>query len=560
MKQQFFRFFVPLILLIVTGIGLSLAWQTSMTTDEGIHTASAYLAIKRGGDFRFDPEHPFLFKFATAVPLLGLPLNYPQDDAKLWQAAEPSYYDSWQESRAWANQWFYESGNNAQLMIFLARLPGVLVLVALVWLVWFTTKTWFGERAARWAILFAAFSPTLLIHGSFTNTDVPVAFTSLLCVYTLWRYGEAPSIKRTVWAALSIAACLLTKHSGVAFALITSLWLLMLVQQHRVSWKQFWGHGAVSTGIIWASIWLCYTFQSPLNPTGFPPSFPFSEVQSGLADVGLTINGLSQFLHYLLPSPYIKGLLMVLGSNKYGRATFLLGQQLPRGVWYYFPVLILLKTQLVAILAAGTLLGYFYKRIISVRTWQSSTQIIVLTGTVYALAALDSKVDLGIRHISPLFPLFFIGLGSGLAIVQQELKFRWLPLAILPLYILPVLWQHDNLLGFSNILVGRPHDAWHSFNDSNLDWGQQSQALISKADELLRGHGGKFYVNYRWHGSAMQYYGAQLNPTNFDPKNPPRDGIIAVTATQLSDPDYTIFISLTPIDTVANSTFFYRLP
>lgn len=106
------RFVTPLLLIWVACAGLYLAHRDAMTRDEGIHIASAYLAIERH-EFRFDPEHPYLFKILTALPLLPLGLHNPPDDKKLWESAKPINYDSWRESFEWSEQWFYRSGNNA---------------------------------------------------------------------------------------------------------------------------------------------------------------------------------------------------------------------------------------------------------------------------------------------------------------------------------------------------------------------------------------------------------------------------------------------------------------
>ena len=88
------RLLVWVLLLWMGLAGTFLAWRMTMTTDEGIHVASAYLALTRG-EHRFDPEHPFLYKYVTALPILFVQPNLPPDDAKLWEAAKPTFYDSW---------------------------------------------------------------------------------------------------------------------------------------------------------------------------------------------------------------------------------------------------------------------------------------------------------------------------------------------------------------------------------------------------------------------------------------------------------------------------------
>src|SRR5690606_5018407 len=107
--------------------GLYGASHASMTTDEGIHVASGDLSLTRC-DTRFDPEHPFLIKYVTALPLVLLQPALPPNDQLLWDRAGSTFYDAWGEARQWTEEWFYSSGNDADLMIFLARLPAVGIL------------------------------------------------------------------------------------------------------------------------------------------------------------------------------------------------------------------------------------------------------------------------------------------------------------------------------------------------------------------------------------------------------------------------------------------------
>ncbi len=212
MKLYYRRLIVIFCTIGVLVVGLFLAWHDSPTTDEDIHIASAYLGLTRH-EFRFDPEHPYLFKVLTALPLLTIHLNPPPDDAAYWEEGRITVYDSWKAARGWADEWFYTSGNNPELMIFLARIPAVICLTLLCLLVYFLASRWFSPTIGLWALIFTAFNPNLLAHGHLANNDVPTALLFLLTIWAMWEYFLHPNLRQAVILGVAFAAAELTKFS-----------------------------------------------------------------------------------------------------------------------------------------------------------------------------------------------------------------------------------------------------------------------------------------------------------------------------------------------------------
>lgn len=553
MNKRWFTTAVIALFAWVTVAGAVLAWRTSMTTDEGIHTASAYLALTRG-EHRFDPEHPFLFKYLTALPLLIVHPHLPPDDQLLWDKAAPTFYDSWAEARQWTDEWFYRSGNNAQLMIFLARIPGVLALLGLCALVFYAASRWFSPKVGLWALFFTAFSPTLLGHGSLTNTDVPLALAFLGALWTLWLYGEKPSYKTALYAGLSIAATLLTKFSGVAILPVALIWMLYTVYRHQLSWRTVLLHVLLVLAVVWVSIWTIYLWRSPLD-LSVDVNDPLKYAQSYLSDHGSRFSSIAGMLHHILPSAYLKGLIITLGGTEVGRETYLVNHLFGTGVWFYFPVLFLLKTQFVALLLGAFGIGLLWKS----GVFKRRTPLVVLLLSaviIFGGLALKSKLNLGIRHITPLLVLFSIFLAVTAARLTSLFKLRWLAVLGILCYALPVFWQFGNLIGYGNVLVTPADKAYLYYDDSNLDWGQQAQAVAETVK--TRFYGTPLYVNYMWNPYALEYF--SIETRSFDPTNPPRDVLILVTGTQLArDPQYASFRSLTPQYILQNNSFFYEL-
>lgn len=554
LSQAVKRWYVIGVLIAVGLFGTVQAWRQSMTTDEGIHVASSYLALTRG-EHRFDPEHPFLFKYLTALPILVLQPNLPKDDATLWDDAKPTYYDSWREAREWSDQWIYQSGNNAQLMIFLARIPGVLALVALVWLVWFTTRHWFGNSVARWALFFTALNPTLLAHGPLTNTDVPVALASLFVIWRLWRYFEEQTWKNVVWIGAALGIALTTKYSALILLPIAFIWLIYTAAQKRQSVVVTIVHGGSALLLMWFVIWSVYFWRSPIFLDG-TSNIAVSTASDLLKQWGLNLDTITHQMKWILPTAFTKGALLTIGSSVFGRSVYFLGTTYSSGVWHYFPTLFILKSQLIVVLLTLTGIGLFARRIFQPWTWKPASVLILITVALLTYASVTSKLNLGIRHISTLMPFSAIFLATTTVYMKQILLRKGFIIAITAGMIFPVVSQSSDLIGFRNSIVYPREQSYQYFNDSNLDWGQQSKRITEVVTREFDGK--KLFINYRWNPYAIAYYGTENN--TFDPQNPPKGELVAVTATQLSSGEYHYFAGLEPNYILDNNTFFYLLP
>jgi hypothetical protein len=493
--------------------GSWLAARMSVTSDESIHTASAYLAITRG-DFRFDPEHPFLFKYLTALPILAIQPNLPENDRVLWNTAEPSLYDSWRESRTWSDAWLFSSDNNANQMVFLMRIPGVLVFAGLIFVTWYLIREWFGQRAAIWAAFFTATNPTLLAHAATTNTDVPLVFTLSLALLACWRlYQEPARLIRWLYIGASIAIIVGTKHSGVLFVPIILGWsayCVLRIKPDRL--KRLCASFAVIVLTSWALLWATYAFQSPFRPfTGSnQPQTDLRSTDEKLAKLGIpNTEVLLKNARYILPADYVKGLSMVLVGGSNGRPTFIWGNEYPFGQWFFFPLSTLAKTQLV-ILGLGVIavVQAFRKRT-PYKEWHPITPALLLFAGIFLAFSLNSKLNLGIRHISPVLWIGGIALGCWFASITyaKPRRKQWVVLLVLIGTLTPLAAQSENLIGFANSIARARGPIFTTLHDSNLDWYQSREKVIRIASECAARRGvATVYMNPDGIGESVRYY------------------------------------------------------
>lgn len=110
---------------------------------------------------------------------------------------------------------------------------------------------------------------------------------------------------------------------------------------------------------------------------------------------------------------------------------------------------------------------------------------------LFTALALNSRINIGIRHFLPAYPFFCLLGGALLAAtlgLRPAARFRWLPRAIVTAMLAWTIVQaallYPNYLPYMNALAaGRPH--WQLLGDSNLEWGEDIPALA----DYLHAHG-----------------------------------------------------------------------
>ena len=86
--------------------------------------------------------------------------------------------------------------NNADTLLFRARMSIAIFAVALISLVYFSAGRMFGPAAAVMALVLVAFEPNVVANGAIVGTDTALACCFFGAVYAFYRYTGEPSIPR----------------------------------------------------------------------------------------------------------------------------------------------------------------------------------------------------------------------------------------------------------------------------------------------------------------------------------------------------------------------------
>ncbi len=208
---------VGLLAVLVFQLALSIS-QESITWDEDDHIYSGYMSLKTG-DFGLNPEHPPLVKMLAALPLLSMDLKVPALQGREFK------------HEAFLNGKEFVFGNDADKLLFRARMAASLLTVLLALLVFLAACEMFGLAAGFVALTLLVFDPNLLAHGALVTTDAGLSCFLFAAVYAFYRYVKQPSPSRLVVVGIATGLAFATKHTG--FLAAPSIVLLALVEWWR---------------------------------------------------------------------------------------------------------------------------------------------------------------------------------------------------------------------------------------------------------------------------------------------------------------------------------------
>lgn len=503
----------------------------SQTTDEPFHIAAGFqwLTTKR---YDLDREHPPLARIAFGI-----------DSAV--SSAKPDGFDAVSVGNS-----LLERGSGYRRNLFKARagnLPFFLLSLAVVGL-W--TKRLCGDAAALVAMALFGALPPVLGHAGLATTDMAVTATTITALYLFDRWLQEMTWPRSVVLGLAIGAGLLAKFSFVVFFPFGVLVLLLVRRRFGVLqagatmlfalalvWAEYKfsvgslndarlktfapsvaphiaAEYATTPGYEWVRLDLLeryyhysedslkraghgVDFVDWAKAAGYPspqagrhgntmagsPPVPAQTISQQLLEPLLS-SWQHVAIHDRIPAPeFFVGLEMVNRHSSAGSASFLLGRFHEHGCWYYFPVVLFFKTPLAftALALAGV--------IMLIRTRNPAAIGVAIAPIVMLLPALTTGINIGVRHVLPLYPLLTIA--AAFAVVTLWQRWRVLITLLLSWFFIATALAHPDYMSYFNEAAGSHPE--RIAVDSNLDWGQD---LLRLADVVQREHIDHLYLSY----------------------------------------------------------------
>ncbi len=462
---------LPILLaaLLLLAVLVSEEWLSirhlSLTVDEGAHTYAGYQHW-RARDFGVNPEHPPLVKLVATAPLLSLQLRQPH----------PPPINIMVEEYVGGSQLF--TTNDGERILTRVRRAASLFTFLLALLIFAAGYEIFGGPVALIALFLFTFEPLVLAHGSLVTTDMGASCFLFASFYTFYRFLKQPGPGRLLACGLAVGLALAAKLTGVL-----ALPILILLALTDVAFtREDRGRRALRlTGSLLAIflmgygiLWAFYTFRYAARPDGPPLTPSLAQLASLIPHLWQSRLLTQLAAAHLLPEAYLYAWAK-LYSDITTTPGFLFGRTYPMGTWRYFPAAFAIKSTLSLLLLLA--LSPFVLRRFG-RAARVPTAGLALSVCVILLSSLPSHLDIGVRHILPLYPFAMVLAAAAAWAVARASRPGALAVAVLLLFgCISSLRSFPDYLPYANEAFGGSSKTYRVLTDSNVDWGQQLKEI-----------------------------------------------------------------------------------
>jgi len=454
--------------------GFAFIRSAAPTYDETVHLSSGYSYLETGRYLMNVMDHPPFSEMLSALPLLAL---HPKSfTAHPYFANLMPYH--------YGDLFLYQNNSTPERLLNTARRFTFIVWTGLLaWFIWLFASRLESAAAAALSLAVFGLMPVFISNNALITTDAAAAVFYFGAFALAWQFtavrpvakgvkggkkAESPDGKKLAfWAALAGAAAgfgLVSKFSlFIVPPMVAAFWLGDNLLAPRLKLPRLLGYIGVYFAACLLVVALVYKF-----------------------DIGLYFDGLTETLKRL-------------GK---GRSSFAMGRYTLEGVWWYFPAALAVKTPLVALLGAAAGLWLALKNFRKDYLW------LILPPAVYFAVSLNTKVQIGYRHIMPVMPFVAVLAGLALARLLELRKGAWLAGGLLALNAVSVSRAAPHYLAYFNELAGGPANGYKLFVDSNLDWGQDVIGVAA----YLKGRGNPPVIFSYFGVARPESYGIDYTP------------------------------------------------
>src|SRR3990167_82267 len=482
-----------LLLALMLILSFSSARSENQIIDESAHIVSGFSYWKTG-IWHLNREHPPLIKLIATFPLLFTKAELNTNTA------------SWISGDQWnmGHDFLYNNKISADTILLLTRIPMMLIALVLGWLIWMWSKKLFGFWGAVFSLTLYVLDPNILAHSRYVTTDIGSALGFALSLYCLWRYLQTPTTRNLFFTGAAFGLAIVTKFSTVLlipfFLIFSIIFIIFYVpRRHKLDFtlRRTWQLLAATLGGALAFITLTYALALPHISANLQLISEFKEYS------GITL----PFYHI-----FLDGLFFVIGHSAGGHYSYLLVNfDIHGGWWYYFPIAFLIKTPPATLIIFGLtillLITQWTKTFIHRLNTQPNSRAaktrllhripsipfhyVILIGTpdIYMIASILNSINIGWRHLLPMYPFLFIAAGKLPTLAQRIpqtagktyriWKYTWAATLSGFVLILAVssFTAYPGYLSYFSERIGGSTEGYKYMLDSNIDWGQDIKRL-----------------------------------------------------------------------------------
>lgn len=466
------------------------AYVSSPNLDEPGHLASG-ISHWEFGRFELYRVNPPLVRMVAAIPIL---LTNAQTDWGAWKSHSPYSRSEFPVG----TRFVALNGEDGFWYFTLARWACIPLCLVGLWTVYLWAKSLYGTTAGLMAMSLYCFCPNCVAWGASITPDAIGTSFGVLAAYLYWRWLQTPNWGRALQAGLGLGLAELAKGTLIVFFVVWPvLWLIDVIgaRQRRRQTEISSSNAAAAiqdvvavsvsrpsfrqmAGIILVAVYLLnlgFGFEG-----SFKPLREYTFVSRALSGQDRPPEGANRFvgtwleaLPVPLPENYVRGLDVQKYDFERGKWSYLIGEQRPRGWWYYYLVAFLVKTPVCCIVmfaVASTLAisGSKYRS-----RWRNEWALLLPAIVIMVLVSSQTGFSRYLRYALPVLPFAYIHISriAVLFTVRHRLcscllAMCWFGSVVEGLTVYP------HSLSFFNVAVGGPLNGPTFLLDSNIEWGQ----------------------------------------------------------------------------------------
>jgi hypothetical protein len=493
MKRRFIEFtIVGVLLLLHFSLVFTASQRKSPVFDEPVHIAGG-LSYWLEKDYRINPENGNFPQRWAAIPLTFQKLKFP--DLRQIPLVQT---DEW----TIAGDFLFKSGNSPENILMSSRAMITILSLLTGLAVYFYSRKIFGTGGGLLSLALYILCPEILAHAGFATSDMAATMAFTLALISIWNVLNRVTGKNIVFSSLALSLLFVSKFS--AFIIIPVYLILILIRLRSgkraecvifsrsiindTQGKQLLSYFAVlfvNLIFILFFIWMSYGFKfsilnapKPADMITLDKAMENKCKSAGRAGEAL----LAVKKMKLLPEAYLYGFALVLKGSS-ARNSYLNGELSTRGWWYFFIYSFMVKTPVPLLLIfAISLFALFRVRILSNDRLYMLTPFLVFI-LIYFLFAISSRLNIGNRHLLPIYPCIFIICGSGYLLLRAKLPIVILTAFLIAWFAAESYSIRPHYLAYFNQLAGGAENGYRHLSDSSLDWGQDLKELRKWVDD-----------------------------------------------------------------------------
>lgn len=557
MKNAYKFIFLGLLILFVS-LAITSMWNNSYTDVEPLYIFQGYSYLTTG--YTYNSASPILTGLIASIPLLFIDVDFPPFE---------EVYHPWEYSRM---DFLYYGDNDPDKIIFLSRLPMVILSLIFAIYIFKWANELYGIKAGLFALFIYVLNPDILTNSTWVTTDLPVAGFMFICLYYYWKLNafEEKKIKNLILSGVFFGLAFTTKSTALFLLpmFIILPWFFKKDVRFIISKIAILILVGITVFLLIniADIAPIYSNDDPFynHIEGSRTPERLESLLKIVTDNQFIQNGM-RFVLTEVPIPGAHSIQSHLGQiprAKTGQPQYFLGQFTDHGTWYYYSFVYMIKTPIALILLfIGSLL--FLNRLKSKKR-ENEFYLLTIIGIFFFIVSFLMGLNLGLRHTLLIHLVGFVFISK----IIKQINFNVLTKAVITLlmiwYILASLLIYPHYISYFNEFIGGPDNGYKYLVDSNLDLGQDLKRL-------------SFYIKEKNITDFKFKYAGFENPeyrgiNNYKELNcTPTDGYIIISATALVGnlwhtgalkPDVRCFEwlrKLEPIDKVGYSIFIYNV-